>query len=91
VFQGALESNLFEPDGSDMKVRSIDYEHYQTGSNKENFVHVTLRILSGRSAQDKLLLSQSVMSQLKSIELVGASLTVEFVDIERSSYSKEIV
>lgn len=91
VFQGALESNLFEPDGSDIKVRSIVYEHYQTGSNKENFIHVTLRILSGRSEQDKHLLSNSVMSKLQSIPLVAASLTVEIVDMDRNSYSKQIV
>ena len=68
-----------------------NYENYQTGSNKENFIHVTLRILSGRSEQDKLLLSNSVMSKLKSIQLVGASLTVEVVDIDRNSYSKQVV
>ncbi|MGL6313250.1 5-carboxymethyl-2-hydroxymuconate Delta-isomerase [Vibrio sp. WXL103] len=91
VFQGALESNLFAPDGSDIKVRSIAYEHYQTGFIKESFIHVTLRILSGRSEQDKLLLSNSVMSKLKSIQFVSASLTVEVVDIDRNSYTKQIV
>ena len=91
VFQGALESNLFEPDGSDIKVRSIAYEHYQTGSTQEKFIHVTLRILSGRSEQDKLLLSKSVMSKLKSIQLVSTSLTVEVVDMDRNSYAKLIV
>ncbi|AEX22249.1 5-carboxymethyl-2-hydroxymuconate Delta-isomerase [Vibrio sp. EJY3] len=91
VFLGALESNLFESDGSDIKVRSIAYENYQTGSAKEDFIHVTLRILSGRNEQDKLLLSNSVMSRLKSIQLVSASLTVEVVDIDRNSYAKQIV
>ena len=57
VFQGVLETNLFEPEGSDIKVRSIAYANYQTGSAREDFIHVTLRILSGRSEQDKLLLS----------------------------------
>ncbi|MEW6992575.1 5-carboxymethyl-2-hydroxymuconate Delta-isomerase [Colwelliaceae bacterium 6441] len=91
VFLGALESNLFEPNGGDIKVRSIAYEHYLTGSSKGSFIHVTLRILSGRSEQDKLLLSNSVMSKLKSIQLASASLTVEVVDIDRNSYAKQIV
>ncbi|EJB8451803.1 TPA: 5-carboxymethyl-2-hydroxymuconate Delta-isomerase [Vibrio parahaemolyticus] len=91
VFLGALESNLFEPDGSDIKVRSIAYENYQTGTTKDDFIHVTLRILSGRNEQDKLHLSNSVMSRLKSIQLVGASLTVEVVDIDRKSYAKRLV
>jgi len=91
VFLGALESNLFEPDGSDIKVRSIAYENYQTGLAKGNFIHVTLRILSGRTDKDKLLLSNSVMSKLESIQSVGASLTVEVADIDRNSYTKKIV
>ncbi|TOL80206.1 5-carboxymethyl-2-hydroxymuconate isomerase, partial [Vibrio parahaemolyticus] len=31
------------------------------------------------------------MSRLKSIQLVGASLTVEVVDIDRKSYAKQLV
>lgn len=91
VFQGAFESNLFAEDGSDIKVRSLAYDHYQTGTVKEDFIHVVVRILSGRSEEDKLFLSKSVMSQLEQMDLVGASLTVEIVDIDRSSYSKNIV
>lgn len=32
VYMGALESNLFEPDGSDIKVRAISYSCHQTGT-----------------------------------------------------------
>jgi len=53
VFLGALNSELFEADGRDIKVRSIAYENYQTGTEKEDFIHVTVRILSGRSDTDK--------------------------------------
>ncbi len=91
VFLGALESGLFAPDGSDIKVRSIVYENYQTGEVKEDFIHVGLRILSGRSDADKLSLSQSVLTQLESLNLSKASLTVEITDMDRDSYSKKIV
>ncbi len=91
VFKGALASGLFSADGSDIKVRSIAYEHYQTGAVKEDFIHVGLRILSGRSDDDKLRLSQSVLAQLESLNVSKASLTVEIVDMDRDSYSKKIV
>lgn len=91
VFKGALESQLFEADGSDIKVRSISYQHYQTGTKHEDFIHVTVRILSGRSDDNKKKLSQSVLSQLKTLPLSQASLTVEIVDMDRSSYSKCLV
>lgn len=91
VFLGALNSELFEADGRDIKVRSIAYENYQTGTEKEDFIHVTVRILSGRSDTDKAMLSETVMTQLLSLSLSSASITVEVVDMDRNSYAKVVV
>ncbi len=91
VFLGALNSELFEADGRDIKVRSIAYENYQTGTEKEDFIHVTVRILSGRSDTDKVMLSETVMTQLLSLSLSRASITVEVVDMDRNSYGKVVV
>ncbi|MFM2610269.1 5-carboxymethyl-2-hydroxymuconate isomerase [Vibrio chagasii] len=91
VFLGALNSELFEADGRDIKVRSIAYENYQTGTEKEDFIHVTVRILSGRSDTDKVMLSETVMTQLLSLSLCRASITVEVVDMDRNSYGKVVV
>ncbi|MCZ8499940.1 hypothetical protein O9929_27170 [Vibrio lentus] len=44
---------MFEADGRDIKVRSIASSNYQTGTTKADFIHVTLRILSGRSDENK--------------------------------------
>ncbi|MDN3612771.1 5-carboxymethyl-2-hydroxymuconate isomerase [Vibrio ostreicida] len=91
VFWGVKASNLFEPDGADIKVRSHSFQHYQTGINKLDFVHVTLRILSGRSTSQKAALSHAVLSELLSLELTEVSLTVEVIDIESISYRKRVV
>ena len=91
VFLGALNSELFEADGRDIKVRSIAYENYQTGTEKEDFIHVTVRILSGRSDTDKAMLSETVMTQLLSLSLSSASITVEVVDMDRHGYAKVVV
>lgn len=91
VFLGALNSELFEADGRDIKVRSIAYENYQTGTEKEDFIHVMVRILSGRSDTDKAMLSETVMTQLLSLSLSSASITVEVVDMDRNSYAKVVV
>lgn len=88
VFRGALESKLFEADGSDIKVRALSYSNYQTGNENIDFVHVTLKILSGRNAEQKSLLSQTVLEQLKTLDLIHCSITIEVVDIDRDSYSK---
>lgn len=90
VYLGAVQTGLFAEDGSDIKVRSMAYDHYQTGENAQDFVHVTVKILSGRSEQDKTRLSESVMAQLKRLSITNASLTVEIVDMDRNSYAKYI-
>ncbi|MGR5357705.1 5-carboxymethyl-2-hydroxymuconate Delta-isomerase [Vibrio chagasii] len=91
VFLGALNSELFEADGRDIKVRSIAYENYQTGTEREDFIHVTVRILSGRSDTDKVMLSETVMTQLLALSLSRASITVEVLDMDRNSYGKVVV
>ena len=88
TYAGALASGLFEPDGSDIKVRAQSFSCYQTGNNPTDFVHVTLKILDGRSLSQKQLLSKSVLDSLKSLALNQCSITVEVVDIERASYAK---
>ncbi|UYV20423.1 5-carboxymethyl-2-hydroxymuconate Delta-isomerase [Halomonas qaidamensis] len=88
VFSGAMKSALFETDGSDIKVRSIAYQNYLTGQEKSDFIHVILKILSGRTSDQKHMLSTAVLTQLQELELHDCSLTVEVIDIERASYSK---
>ena len=88
VFAGAMASGLFEADGSDIKVRTISYGTYATGTQASDFVHVIVRILSGRTLEQRQMLSASVLAQLQSLALPGCSLTVEVVDMERASYSK---
>ena len=65
VFDGALKSELFEVDGSDIKVRALPYSSYQTGIGNADFVHVVLKILSGRTSEQKSALSQLVLAQLE--------------------------
>lgn len=88
VFTGALQSESFEADGSDIKVRAISYQSYLTGSEKLDFVHVVLKILSSRTSQQKQMLSRSVLVQLQKLNLQACFLTVEVVDIDQASYSK---
>jgi len=90
VFEGVFASGLFEPDGSDIKVRSLPYSDFKTGNSELNFVHVILKILSGRTVEQKTLLSQLVLKKLKANYIKGCSTSVEVVDIERVSYAKVI-
>lgn len=88
VFEGAFQSKLFEADGSDIKVRAMVFEHFLTGNSQADFIHVSLNILSGRSAAQKAHLSETVLQQLAALALEPSSISVEVVDIDRASYRK---
>ncbi|MGY8873142.1 MAG: 5-carboxymethyl-2-hydroxymuconate Delta-isomerase [Pseudomonadales bacterium] len=89
VFQGALSSTLFTE--SDIKTRALCYKHYQTGSKQEEFVHVSLKILSGRTIEQRHNLSETVLKGLQTLELSDVSLTVEVCNMEKSSYAKTVL
>lgn len=91
VHRGALSSGLFQPEGSDIKVRSMPYLHYKTGSVDIQFVHVMLRILPGRTAEQKNTLSHLVLKQLETFLKTNCSVSVEVIDIDVESYAKVIV
>ena len=90
VYKGALASGLFQAEGSDIKVRALPYANYQTGNVDISFVHVTLKILSGRNTEQKSMLSRLVLGQLKELTLSQCSISVEVSDIDRDSYAKVI-
>ncbi|MBU1712985.1 MAG: 5-carboxymethyl-2-hydroxymuconate Delta-isomerase [Proteobacteria bacterium] len=89
VYQGALKSGLFKDD--DIKTRSIAFDSYQSGSLRKAFVHVTVKIFSGRNLEQKKTLSELIISQLKTIDFPSTLLTVEVVEIEKESYAKVVI
>ena len=86
VYEGASLSGLFE--GPDIKTRAIAYEAFLTGAEKSAFIHVTARILNGRSLEQKQRLSSTVVKRLADLGLADISITVEIVEMESDSYAK---
>ncbi|PKO81946.1 MAG: 5-carboxymethyl-2-hydroxymuconate isomerase [Betaproteobacteria bacterium HGW-Betaproteobacteria-13] len=91
VFTAALNSGLFDPDGNDIKVRALSFSSYLTGPRKSPFIHVALRILSGRTPEQRSHLSSTVVAQLRALGFSNTSITAEVVEMERGSYGKVIV
>ena len=90
VFNGALHSQLFLPDGADIKVRAIAYQNFKLGDGKASFVHVIVKILAGRTDEQKQRLSQEIIEKLSDLGHQDISITVEVVDMERQSYQKHL-
>lgn len=91
VYEGAVESGLFDKSGKDIKVRALPYAFFQTATEKSDFVHVTLKILSGRTTAQKQVLSSLVLEKLVSLSYDAVSLTVEVQDMDRDSYAKLVL
>lgn len=86
VHQGALQTDLFEE--SDIKTRTLSFENHQTGGRTLCFVHVIVKILSGRSREQRAGLSKKILDELKKLNLSSISMTVEICEIERETYAK---
>lgn len=89
IWQGASASGLFT--GPDIKIRLLPYQCYQVGTESTDFIHVTARILTGRSAEQRQQLAALLLAALVELALSDVSLTVEVVEIERQSYAKQLV
>lgn len=89
AYEAAFASGLFG--GPDIKARAVAFDHALVGGEPASFIHVTLRILSGRTEQQKHALSTLVASRIGEHAPAGCALTVEVVDMDRASYSKLLV
>ena len=89
VHLGAMDSDLFPE--YDIKTRAQGYEHHRTGQTRDSFVHVALHLLSGRSDEQKSMLSECVLARVESLLPRVVSVSVEIYDIHRESYRKRVL
>ena len=89
VLTGTKKSELFQLDH--IKLRTQSYEYYQKGDLKQaGFIHVTLRILQGRSVEQRRDLSEKVLLEFDNLALKSLTITVEIIEMETASYSKRV-
>ncbi|WP_299774718.1 5-carboxymethyl-2-hydroxymuconate Delta-isomerase [uncultured Pseudoteredinibacter sp.] len=88
VFNTVVASGLFSKNGDDVKLRAAKYSGYKVGNSSRGFVHVVLKILSGRSTEQKTELAKIVLGGLQGLAIKNCSFTVEVVDIDTPSYAK---
>jgi 5-carboxymethyl-2-hydroxymuconate isomerase len=89
VYAGVIAADLF--DAQNVKVRSSSYDNYFSGAGQQDFVHVCLRILDGRTVEQRTMLSNCVLLELKKLGLTGVSISAEVIDMEKASYAKVVV
>ncbi|MGB0935152.1 MAG: 5-carboxymethyl-2-hydroxymuconate Delta-isomerase [Alphaproteobacteria bacterium] len=73
-----------------IKVRSISFESFLGA--QDHFVHVNVKMLSGRTLEQKDQISYAVGEFLKAafVKIESLSITVEVTEIEKRSYFKSV-
>ena len=89
VFDGMQASGLFGT--QDIKVRSHPASMIRNGSDNFSFIHIQLRIMPGRTVEQKADLSERVRANVCDMPGQARSTSVEVVDIDRAVYAKTVV
>lgn len=89
VFQAAVDSELFSE--VDIRARTELFESHIAGSNSQHFIHVTVKLLAGRTSEQKSHLANLVLSRLEGLAITNAALSVEISDLFPESYVRKLV
>ena len=89
VHRGAMDSGLFPE--YDIKTRALAFDRHRTGQTRDSFVHVAIHLLSGRSDEQKIMLSVAVLARIEPMLARVVSVGVEIIDIHRVSYRKRVL
>jgi 5-carboxymethyl-2-hydroxymuconate isomerase len=89
VHQGAMDSGLFPE--YDIKTRAVEFSQHRTGQTRDSFVHVAVHLLSGRSEEQKIALSEGLLARIEPLLPRVVSVGVEICDIHRASYRKRVL
>ena len=80
----AISTKLFHK--NDVKVRVNSFEKYLTGNKKEDFIHVFANIMEGRSIEQKLNLSKTIVNDLSLMFPSVPHIGTNVIEFERATY-----
>ncbi len=86
VHRAAVGTALFEE--SNIRVRAFPVTYYRVGGVSEHFIHVQCRIHAGRSEAQRKQLAEAVLSAIRGQGWPTKVVTVEVVEMDRSTYAK---
>lgn len=92
VHQTVCDSALFDLPSVKSRLQACEWFCSGEDAAATPFVHVTVKLLQGRSAEQKKLLAASIVCYLSGLELpAGVSFTADMVDMDSVAYAKYIM
>ncbi len=83
------ESGVMDP--VDIKVRAYPCDHYRLLNEKDNFVHVTVYLLVGRSDAQKEKVALALREKLQGLLVDITSISVDIRDMNAVAYKKRLL
>ncbi|MBS9781821.1 MAG: 5-carboxymethyl-2-hydroxymuconate Delta-isomerase [Gammaproteobacteria bacterium] len=83
VHQTVEQSGLFN--AIDIRTRTQSFDTFRLGVAQRNFLHITIKLLAGRTDEQKLMLTQSVLQAVQSLSLTDVLVSCECLDIHKAS------
>ena len=78
-------------DPADIKVRLRPYTDFFAGDGRTSFIHITVRLLSGRTPKQKESLTVAMRDAFDARFPKVQSISIEICDMDRGSYKKRLV
>ncbi len=85
--QDIVASNLF--DNNTIKTRAIPYSTYLVGGKQGLFIHISIKLLKGRTAHQKQTLAKAVLKTLSEKLSFIDDITIEITDLNPDFYFKK--
>lgn len=76
---------------ADIKVRLRPYTDFFAGDGRRSFIHITVRLLSGRTVAQKESLAIALRDAFDARFPDVQSISIEICDMDRGSYKKRLV
>jgi 5-carboxymethyl-2-hydroxymuconate isomerase len=89
TFDAAVAAQVMKPE--DIKVRAIPYTHFYFGDGGTSFVHTTVHLLAGRTAEQKRCLSGLLREYQARLLTDVHSISVDIVDMDPAAYLKRLL
>ncbi len=86
IHQSVENSGLFN--ASDIRSRTQSFDKFRLGVKQHSFLHITIKLLSGRTDEQKLALTQLVMQTMQSLSLTDVLISCECIEIDKASYQQ---
>ena len=83
----AISTGVF-PKPDDIKVRAMPASHWHRPAEDQSFAHVMVRLLSGRTEEQKKSVTAAILQAMENRLSDVAALTVDTNDINRETYAK---